>query len=205
MPTQLARTASVEQLLRCLAALAQSPAYQAELENTVSYMSQNPLPGSFRDLNGQSFSLDLADNQYGPPQGWVGKSRADSLPGFAKVWITDQLRVPGGPYPLLELIAMPGRRGPANMEVYKEWLYVIDAVAITAGPDPNAIQRDALAMIDAFEQLVYRNNPALGGLVVKIDAPAGPVPSGSQADKSGAVAAAMVRFECLVLRTRSLP
>lgn len=199
--TQLVRTGSLEQILRCLATLAMSPAYTTELQSFIADMSPGLTLAPLRDANGATFVVDITDDQFGDPSGWVGMTRSDSTPGFADVQITTQLKLLP-PYPRMLISVQPGRRGLYNEAEEKWWKYVVDAVVICAGDlDPNSVQREALVMADAFENLIYRNQQ-LGGLVGLIDCPDGPVPGGTGAGVGGVgtLAAAMVRFQIDVLR-----
>lgn len=199
----LPRNGSLDQILRALALMAQSAAYQAALNQKIAAMNPGPLLNLI-GVDGSAFALDLSDTQAGGPAGWLGRTTGTTAPGFAAVYVTDHLRL-APPYPVLELAGMPGHGGVPGGTRYEEaefrsWSYVVDAVAITQEDDPQAAQRSALVMVDALEQLVERND-SLGGLVELISATSPPHPGGSHPTSDGIVAAALVRFEVSSLRT----
>lgn len=207
-----ARAGALEQLLRVLALLGMSQAYSNTLEAVVANMNPAPTLNPFRDptvglnMAGYTFPIDLTDTEFGvAPSAWMGMEKAvPRKPGFAKVQLTENLRLLP-PWPILELMGVPGVGHGLNEAGVKEWEYAVDAIVITQNDkDPNAAQREALVMIDAFEQLIYANQQ-LGGLCARIDAPSPPQPGGSGSVKgAGVLAAAMVRFHIDGLRASGL-
>lgn len=189
---------SIEQVLRCLKLLAQSAALATEMKAVTSYMgSQAFTPGNFVDASGNTFALGMADSQFGDPGSWVPAS-------FKQVLITHQLR-PVPPYPLLMLLAAPGRTMPGNRGRWEldtgqsvEWIYVVDAVSVAVSDRPEQASRRALALSQGYERLVRRNEH-LGGLVQLITAEGPPAPGGEvEQAKSGILSGVMQRFQVTV-------
>jgi hypothetical protein len=206
--TQPPQTGSLEQILRCLQAVALSPAYGVELGVLVGNMNPGPTLGLFRDTVGGTFNLDISDKLDGGPAAWLGKLDAATAPGFATVTITDELKLLP-PFPVLQLVAQPGKPqlgigGVAEDIGFRGWSYTVDAVAIAhVDADPQSAQRGAMVMIDAFEALVEINE-SLGGLVQLISATGPPQATSRQDPKGGFAGFAMVRFEARVKRASGL-
>jgi hypothetical protein len=201
---QQPNTGSLEQVLRCLQLLALSPAYTTELQAKVADMASPFVPGNFKDANQANFTLNITDTEFGGPSGWVGMTTSTSLPGFAAVQITDNLR-PLPAYPRLLLIGDHAPASLAEEREYRVWRYGVQAVTICSGDlDPQAVQRDAFVMADAFESLVERNE-SLGGLVDLVTADHPPIAGGYGRIKgAGILAAAMVHFRITARRTSGL-
>lgn len=201
---QAPNTGSLEQVLRCLQLLASSAAYTTELQAKITDMANPFIPGIFKAADGTSFNLNLTDAQFGGPGGWVGMTTSNSPPGFAAVQITDNLR-PLAPFPRLLLIGDHGPGPLAEEREYRVWRYGVQAVSICFGDlDPQAVQRDAFVMVDAFESLVERNEN-LGGLVDLITADHPPISGGYGRIKgAGIMAAAMIHFRITVRRASGL-
>lgn len=189
-------TGSLEQVLRCLVALADSPAFALEMQAVASHMGAGAFqPGAFADADGGSFLLNLSDVSFGDPAEWLPTA-------FRQVLPTEQL-LPVPPYPLLSLIAQPGRvqrgSGASMFEVdtgeLSGWVYVIDAITVASADRPQIAARRALGLMQGFERLVRRNRH-LGGLVQLIAAEGPPEPGGTvETGKHGVLSGVRCRFQ----------
>ncbi len=199
MQAQRPNTGSLEQVLRALKALALSPAFPLEVGLVAYHMGQGAFsPGQFVDANGALFTLSLDDEQFGDPAAWLQRT-------FRKVQITQQLR-PVPPYPHLELFGAPGHQQQADHSPFEVdsgqvagWSYRIDAVTVAQADRPEIAARRAMAMMQAFERLVRRNQH-LGGLVQLIAADGPPAPGGEvEHGKLGLISGVAQRFQVEVL------
>lgn len=205
--TQPANTGSLDQVLRFLQALAQSAAYSTELQAVVATMTSPFVPGRMTDVNGNPFWLTSDGTSTGTsllvdqsdPQGWLGMVTATSTPAWAAVQITESLR-PVAPYPRLILNGTGGPGVLGEEREYRVWHYGIRATAICSGTgDPEAAQREAIAMLEALESLTARNE-SLGGLVNLIRAEGPPQSGGYGKIEGSIVAGAQIRFGVTVER-----
>lgn len=187
------QSGSLEQILRCLRGLAQSPAFGVEMGIVTSFMgTQAWTPTNLVDANGLKFNLSLNDQQYGAPSTWVPNA-------WNQVLITAQIR-PVPPYPLLMLLPGPGRRTfEFDTGQVAGMAYTVDAVAVAAADTPEVASRRALALIQGMERLVRRNEH-LGGLVHLIHAEGPPAPGGEvEHARDGILSGVMQRFSVAAL------
>lgn len=199
---QRPNSGTLEQVLRCLEALAVSPAFTTEMQAVTAGMGSGAFrPGNFTAADGSTFTVNLDDEQFGPPANWV-KTK------FAKVAITDSI-VPAPPYPRIHLVGMPGRLQTASggafvvdqQEQVAGWIFTVDCVVMASNDRAEIAERHAYALMDGWERLL-RRNPYLGGLVQLLEAEAPPAPGGAvNQGKSGNVAGIMLRLYAYVLRS----
>lgn len=199
MAAQPPQSGSLEQVLRCLRLLALSPAFTTEMSNVANYVGPGAFtPGPFRDAVGATFTLDLEDTAYTGPENWIPTA-------WRRVYTTQQMR-PVPPYPQLSLLGSAGRmqRGDAAALAIVDtgeaagWVYTVDAVAVASADRPDIAPRRAMAMMQAFEFLVRRNEH-LGGLVQLIQAESPPAPGGEiEVRKIGLISGVMQRFSVYV-------
>lgn len=196
---QIARTGSLEQVLRSLRLLALSDAFMQEMQAVTAMMGTSAfIPQNLVDVHGTLFSLSaLADTEYGAPDSWVSNAFADVT------YSTALLPIP--PFPRLQLFAMPGRLQASQVydqEAITGWEFIVDAVVVEANDRADPALRSALALMDGFERLVRRNAPSLGGLVELIAAEGPPAPGGPVAsENAGNIAGVMQRFRVITMRT----
>jgi len=199
----LPQSGSLEQILRAMKQLAQSPAFMLELEAVAADMGDHTFrPAPMVDAAGEAFDLEMEDTSYDGKMGWV------SYPGpFQQVLTVQGLR-PVPPYPMLQLLGAEGVVIPgtqADQSSLAIWEYVIDAVTVVVDDDPNAATRRAMAYSDAFDRLLKRNEH-LGGLVYLIFADGTPVPGGEvEQSGSGVVSGIMQRYHARALRSIPIP
>lgn len=201
MPVQ-PRESRIDMVMRALAALALSPQYTAAAQSYIAGLASGPPTGVFFDIHGQPFNLSasLADTQFGGPAGWMGKLDTNSPAAFAKVYLGDQQQIDALLPALMLIVHEPKSVPMINERDIKTWTFDIEAVMIVDNANsPAAGQRHALALAEAFHDLVYANE-SLGGLVLKIDAPHPPALGGVHAVAGGMVAAANLVFQVEVFR-----
>lgn len=205
MPNQLAQHGTLEQILRAVKQLALSSALAEEVAVVAGRMGSNTFqPSPIVSYNGNQVPYQMNDQQFGDPTVWVGGKYGQ----FAQAFASAQLR-PIPPYPLLQLLAAPGRpvtdANGVAMEIDQgtvsmDW-HVFDAVIVTQADRPDPAARRALALCDALDRLISRNQN-LGGLVYICRSVGPPSPGGEvESRRVGLLSGMVQRYEAAALTT----
>lgn len=189
---------SLEQILRCMKALALCDQFGMEMQTLAYRMG----PGAFKPwpdglhftaADGSTFAIPMDDEEYGPPSSWIPTE-------FAEVRIVDNQALQP-PYPRLDILVQQGRLSVsvqgldavADVGDWAEVIYYIDLVVATQMDRPKVAARAAGALLDGYSRLLMRNKN-LGGLVGLVQPAAPPAPNAEQLQEGGLVCGVTQRY-----------